>query len=245
MYLRVSDMDVDPNAKDAESDLQRKIQHQEDWARRESETRGWTVVGVYKERHTGTVSDRPELNRLRAEIKGLGATKILVYSDDRLGRDDLVTRGLITEFERLTPSVEILFGNISLQGMRPPDRKLFISIKTAITAWGRDTIVDRLSRGATSAKARGTFFSELPNHFEQTAEGIIRPTKDAIDMLRRHAAGEAWMEIARAHHTYRRDVQRTVARVRKWNARPQGVEWRRGAKVLRALRDRASVESPD
>ena len=235
LYLRVSDMDVDPNASDPEADLQKKIQHQEDWGRREATALGVRIVRVYKERHTGTVKDRPEMNRLKSEIPELGVKIVLVYSDDRLARDDIVARDLVREIEALGATVH--FGNISFEGMLPKDRKLMFGIKVLITAWERDTIVDRLSRGAKYAKSEGTLFYKVPNHFRQDDRGIIRPDDDALDMHARRERGESANTIAESHETYRLDVDRTVERVRKWKALPPGVVWKRGKKVLRALRE--------
>ena len=236
LYVRISDMDADPNTDSPEEDLRRKVAHQLEWGEAEAKRNGWTMLKLYEERHTGTVRNRPRLNELIADIPHLGVTKVLVFSDDRLGRDDLVTRGIINEVESL--GAQVHFGNISLEGMDPVDRELVTGIKFLVTKWERGKIVQRLSRGAARAKAEGTLFSELPKHFVQEEAGFVRPGEDALDMLQRSERGETYGSIAKVHGTYARDVRRTVSRVRRWMDRPPGIHWRRGKKVLRALRER-------
>jgi DNA invertase Pin-like site-specific DNA recombinase len=234
IYLRVSDMDVDPNAKDPEADLKQKLAIQRELDESAVRALGWQVVKVYEERFTGTELHRPQLDAMRAELPTLGVSRIVVYSDDRLGRKDLVTRGIVDEFRKM--GIEFHFVTFSMEGMSPINQELMFAIKTAISAWERNTIVDRMSRGAVHAKEEGTFFATLPRHFRQTPAGIIEPDDTALAIYNDRISGKTNKQVADNFSTHENDVRRTVRRVQAWRSRPAGVEWKRGKKVLRALR---------
>ncbi len=235
IYSRVSDMDVDPTSKTADADLEQKLRFQIEALTTEAKRRGWKIVAIYKERHTGTTDDRPELNRMKTELHALGATKVLIYSPDRMAREYRTSADILGDLEKL--GVEVLFSVIPLEDADPMMRKFVFGMMGLVAGLERDMIVARLGRGAKMAKEEGTMFSTVPNHFKQDGHGIIRPDSVGLDIYERSLQGESSVQIAAVHSTYRRDVERTIERVRKWKTLPAGVVWKRGKKVLRALRE--------
>jgi DNA invertase Pin-like site-specific DNA recombinase len=231
-YYRISDMDAGPDSVDPEEDLRRKIWYQREWGRAEAQRRGLNLVKEYEERHTGTALSRPIMNRLLEELSTLKVEVVLIHSDDRLARDDLVARELIDAIEER--GAHVLFGNISLEGMADAaDRNFFLRIKFLLSQWERDKIVQRLARGAERARAEGTLFARIPRHFVER-EGLVYPDDDALAMAKMRERGATYTAIASRFDTYSVDVQRTLKRVAKWRAdRSKGVAWRRGKKHLR------------
>jgi len=243
-YYRVSDLDADPEAKDPEEDLRKKIWYQRDWAVAEARRRALVLVKEYEERHTGMESERPKMKEMLGDIRRLGVKFVLIFSDDRLARDDIVARELIARIEREGASV--VLGNLNMESMTDlVDRELMMTVKFAVTKWERGKIVQRLSRGAKHAREEGTLFNEVPRHFVQDEYGVVRPHADAFDMRARRARGETFRDIAAAYNTYERDIRRTIDRVEEWERRPPGIEWRRGKKVIRALREQRATSEGD
>ncbi len=78
IYCRVSSAGQEDNS---------SLGTQEAACRAYAEERGWTVVGVYREVHSGAeLFERPELTRLREAMRGGAFDVLLVHALDRLSR---------------------------------------------------------------------------------------------------------------------------------------------------------------
>ncbi len=63
---------------------------QEESCRRHCADRGYAVLGVYHDAHSGTELDRPGLNAAIEAVAALKPTVVLLHDVDRLGRELIV-----------------------------------------------------------------------------------------------------------------------------------------------------------
>ena len=111
---------------------------------------GVDADNIYKEKITGTLKSRPELDKL-CMVARAGDT-VVIESLSRLGRSTKNLLELLSEFETKGIVLVSLKENIDLG---TPTGALLVTVLLAISQFERDLIVQRTSEGLASARARG------------------------------------------------------------------------------------------
>ena len=105
---------------------------------------------IFMEKITGTKKHRPELDKLREQLR-TGDT-VVIESLSRLGRSTKNLLELLYDFEEKGVILISLKENID---MKSATGKLLITVLSAISQFERDIIVQRTFEGLESARARG------------------------------------------------------------------------------------------
>lgn len=105
---------------------------------------------IYTEKITGTKASRPELNKLKDNVRE-GDT-IVVESWSRLGRS---TRDLIDLVEFFDKKKVNVISAKEKFDTSTPQGKLMLTVFQAFSEFERDLIVERTNEGLKSARARG------------------------------------------------------------------------------------------
>lgn len=105
---------------------------------------------IFTEKMSGTKKNRPELDRLKEEVRS-GDT-IVVESWSRLGRSTKDLIDLVNYFQNKGVSVISLKENFDTT---TPQGKLMMTVFQAFSEFERDLIVERVNEGLKSARARG------------------------------------------------------------------------------------------
>jgi DNA invertase Pin-like site-specific DNA recombinase len=152
-------------------------------------TNGYIVQATFRDAHTGTEADRPEFNRMLAEILGDGVRTILVESLDRLARDVMVQSLLLSKLaEHKIVLISCVIGeDVTAAMSEDPMRKAMIQIQSVFSELEKSRLVSKLRR-AREAKRQRTGRCEGRKPFgEKSGEG------EAIELmrfLRRKRAGK-------------------------------------------------------
>lgn len=108
---------------------------------------------VVKEIYSGAyLYDRPELSRLRDQIKAGTYSRIICYTIDRLSRSISHLMILMEEFERYNVSLEFVTETLD----NTPEGKLLQSVKGYVAEVEREKIRERTMRGRRTAALNGT-----------------------------------------------------------------------------------------
>jgi DNA invertase Pin-like site-specific DNA recombinase len=112
---------------------------------------------VFTDTFTGTITSRPELDRLREQMRE-GDTLVITRLD-RLGRStkDLLT--ISSELEEKGVEPEVLEQNINT---KTPEGKLFFTMIAAMAAFEHSMMVARTKDGLAAARARGRLCGRKP-----------------------------------------------------------------------------------
>lgn len=105
---------------------------------------------LFLENYTGTKANRPELDRLRDQMRK-GDT-VLVTKLDRLARSTKDLLNLVSEFQDAGVELVVLEQNIDTS---TTEGKFLLNILGAVAELERDLIVARTQQGLAAAKARG------------------------------------------------------------------------------------------
>jgi site-specific DNA recombinase len=108
-----------------------------------SEQRGYTVVGVYQDAHTGTELDRPGLNATIDAVATLKPDAVVVHDVDRLGRDAIVQAFAERELTRHGARIEYVLGG----GTDSASDILLKGVKQALAVYENYQRVERSRRG--------------------------------------------------------------------------------------------------
>lgn len=134
---------------------------------------------IYSEKFTGTKTDRPEFQRLLAELK-TGDT-LIVTKLDRFARSTLEAIQTIRDlFER---GVKIHVLNIGVVENTPSGRLIF-NVLSAFAEFERDLIVDRTQEGKAIAKQRPDFREGRPPKYTR------KQIEHALKLLDHHSYSE-------------------------------------------------------
>lgn len=128
--------------------------------RRAASARGDRIVDWYAEKRTGTTLARPELERLRADVRGGGIRKLYVFRVDRLARSgirDVLT--IVEEFRAHGCAIASVADGFSLDGPAA-------DVVLAVIAWGaqmeRAALGERIAASYDRVKASGGRWGRPP-----------------------------------------------------------------------------------
>lgn len=108
------------------------------------------VDQVFLDTFTGTKSSRPELNRMKEQLRN-GDT-IVITRLDRLGRSTKDLLNLVSELDEIGVNLQVLEQNINTSS---PDGKLFFTMVAAFAEFEREIMRSRTIDGLAAARARG------------------------------------------------------------------------------------------
>lgn len=108
------------------------------------------VDEMYTEKITGTISSRPELEKVK--LRARGGDIIVVESLSRLGRSSRDLLNLIDELTKKGIKLVSLKENVDTD---TPTGKLLLTVLSAICQFERDITVQRTREGLAAARARG------------------------------------------------------------------------------------------
>jgi DNA invertase Pin-like site-specific DNA recombinase len=189
VYLRVSS-NKGQDTRSQEPDLQT-------WARAQTDDVAW-----YRDKFTGTVMERPGLERLLADVRSGKVSKVVVWRLDRLGR---TAKGLLTLLDELQA---LGIGFVSLRegfDLSTPAGRLMAGVLSSVAAYETEVRKERQLAGIARAKAEGkTWGGRRPGtRVRLTAE------KDAL-IRQLHAEGKAIAAIARLVGLTRKTIYKAL-----------------------------------
>ncbi|MDO5040086.1 recombinase family protein [Clostridium sp.] len=118
------------------------------------------AVKIYSDSFTGTKTDRPEFNRLLAELK---AGDILIVTKlDRLARS--ITQGSELVNQLINKGIKVNILNIGIMDNTPAS-KLIRNIFLSFAEFERDMIVERTQEGKAIAKTKEGFKEGRPKKY--------------------------------------------------------------------------------
>ena len=108
------------------------------------------VDEIFSEKMTGTVAQRPELEKLWAKLRP-GDT-IVITRLDRLGRSTKDLLNLLSDLDEKNVGLEVLEQSIDTKS---PEGRLFFTMVAAFATFEAELLRARTKEGLASARARG------------------------------------------------------------------------------------------
>lgn len=142
------------------------------------------VDQVFLDTFTGTKANRPELNRMRDQLRS-GDT-IVITRLDRLGRSTKDLLNLVSDLQDFGVNLEVLEQNINTSS---PEGKLFFTLVASFAEFEREIMRARTIDGLASARARGRIGGRKPSMSPAkvaTAKQMYkdaRPVKEIAEVL--------------------------------------------------------------
>jgi len=188
IYCRVSSNGQD--TKSQEPDLRT-------WAKAHGDDATW-----YRDKFTGTVMERPGLERLLADVRRGKIAKLVVWRLDRLGRTASGLLNLLEEFQQLG------IGFVSLRegfDLGTPAGRLMAGVLASVAAYETEVRKERQLAGIERAKSEGKRWGG------RKAGTRIRLTEEKEKLIKQlHAEGTPKAAIARLVGLSRKTVIRAL-----------------------------------
>ena len=124
---------------------------------------------VFIEKITGTKASRPELDRVREQMRK-GDTLVITRLD-RLGRSTRDLLAISSELEEKGVELEVLEQNINT---KTPEGKLFFTMIAAMAEFEHSLMVARTKDGLAAARARGRLGGRKPKLTEVQKKQVKR-----------------------------------------------------------------------
>ena len=115
------------------------------------------VDRVFLDTFTGTKANRPELNRMKEQLRN-GDT-IVITRLDRLGRSTKDLLNLVSDLKDQGVNLEVIEQNINTS---TPEGKLFFTLVASFAEFEREIMRARTIDGLASARARGRVGGRKP-----------------------------------------------------------------------------------
>src|SRR5215467_2642879 len=165
--------------------------------RQMAEQRGWTVVGVYSDRMSGSKADRPGLNALMRDARRGAFDVVVVWRFDRFARSIEQLVLALAEFRTL--GIDFVSSQEALDTSTPMGKAMF-TIIGAMAELERNVIRERVVAGLEHAR----------NHGTKSGSAIGRPRAifDRAGVVELRESGRSWREIAAALGVSARTVRR-------------------------------------
>ncbi len=125
------------------------------------------VHKVFIEKITGTKASRPELDKLREQMRE-GDTLIITRLD-RLGRSTKDLLAISSELEEKGVELEVIEQNINT---KTPEGKLFFTMIAAMAEFEHSMMVARTKDGLAAARARGRMGGRKPKLSEAQRQQV-------------------------------------------------------------------------
>lgn len=116
------------------------------------------VDQIFLDTFTGTKSNRPELNRMKDQLRS-GDT-IVITRLDRLGRSTKDLLNLVSDLKDQGVNLEVIEQNINTSS---PEGKLFFTLVASFAEFEREIMRARTIDGLASARARGRVGGRKPS----------------------------------------------------------------------------------
>lgn len=143
------------------------------------------AVKIYSDSFTGTKTDRPEFNKLLAELK---AGDILIVTKlDRLARS--ITQGSELVNQLINKGIKVNILNIGIMDNTPAS-KLVRNIFLSFAEFERDMIVERTQEGKAIAKTKDGFKEGRPKKYTD------KQLDNALSMLTVNGGDRSYNEVA-------------------------------------------------
>jgi len=142
------------------------------------------VDQIFLETFTGTKANRPELNKMKDQLRS-GDT-IVITRLDRLGRSTKDLLNLVSELQDQQVNLEVLEQSINTS---TPEGKLFFTLVASFAEFEREIMRARTIDGLASARARGRVGGRKPAMSSAkvaTAKQMYsdsRPVKEIAEVL--------------------------------------------------------------
>ena len=135
IYSRVSSAGQEDNS---------SLATQEDRCRAYAAERGWMVVGVYREVHSGAeLFERPQLAALREAVRQGEADAVVAFALDRVSRNQAHLGFLLSEWDH----AGVPLGLVTEELVDTPEGRLLQSVRGFVAEVERMKIRERTSRG--------------------------------------------------------------------------------------------------
>ena len=115
------------------------------------------VDQIFLDTFTGTKANRPELNRMKEQLRD-GDT-IVITRLDRLGRSTKDLLNLVSDLKEQGVNLEVIEQNINTS---TPEGKLFFTLVASFAEFEREIMRARTIDGLASARARGRVGGRKP-----------------------------------------------------------------------------------
>jgi DNA invertase Pin-like site-specific DNA recombinase len=158
---------------------------QEESCRHYCAERGYTMLNVFHDAHTGTELDRPGLNAAIETVAQLQPAVVVLHDVDRLGRDFAVQAIAERELTRYGARVEYVLGGNTDSG----DGILLKGVKQALAVYENYQRVERSRRGKNGrVKAGGVLVAARPaygyRYISGDRTGVLDPHPDEAPIVR-------------------------------------------------------------
>ncbi len=143
IYCRVSSAGQEDNS---------SLGTQEAACRAYAAERGWVVVEVYRDVHTGAeLFERPQLGRLRETTRAGTVDVVLAHALDRVSRSQAHLGFLLSEWDHLGARLELVTEELA----ETPEGRLLQSVRGFVAEMERLKIAERTQRGIRARVAAG------------------------------------------------------------------------------------------